>query len=130
MSDNIPSPAGQSPEAVWLLYEMNGGIISTPELAVKVGEALCETHYGPQELERQKPLSAVDKGNYWRVEGSWNRGGKIDGPGAFFLSIQKRDGLITDLGQWRSVQRGPLPGSKKWWAQFGSKDSKGSGQSQ
>jgi hypothetical protein len=121
--DKIKPIPDASPEAVWLLYEMNGGIISKPELAVKIGEALCETHYGLQELERQKPLSAVDKGTYWRVEGSWNRNEKI-GPSAFFLSIQKRDGLITDLGQWRHMPPSPLPGSKKWWAQFASKDPK------
>jgi|SRR5579864_115630 len=104
-----PAPNAQS-ESIWLMYEMNGGVISKPDLAVKIGEALCETHYGTAELQRQKPLVATDKGTYWRVEGSWNRDGKIDDKGAFFLSIQKRDGLITDLGQWAPVPRG-FPGS-------------------
>lgn len=103
MSDdsNTDRPAAShSPETIWLMFEMNGGVVSTTELAVKIGEALCEAHYGAEELRRQRPLHVTDKGTYWRVEGSWNRNGEIDDLGAFFLSIQKRDGLVIDLGQW------------------------------
>ena len=122
--DEIKPFPKQTPEGVWLMFGMNGGIISTSDLAVKIGEALCEAHYGKSELDRQKPLLAINKETYWRIEGSHNRDGNMEGSGAFFLSIQKRDGLITDLGQWAHLPRGPAPGSKKWFAQFESKDVK------
>jgi hypothetical protein len=80
--------------------QMRGGLICTPELAVQIGEALCEAHYGKAELIRQRPLRAVDKGSCWRVEGIFNRDGNIQGSGHFFLSIEKYDGRVTDIGTW------------------------------
>jgi hypothetical protein len=80
--------------------QMQGGLIRSAELAVQIAEALCETHYGRDELVRQKPFFAVDKGNYWRVEGNLNRDGKIQGKGNFFLSIEKYDGRVIDIGTW------------------------------
>jgi hypothetical protein len=43
-------------------------------------------------------ISVTDKDTYWRVEGNWNRDGEIEGTGAFFVSIEKYDGRVTDLG--------------------------------
>jgi len=80
--------------------QMQGGLIRTAELAVQIAEALCAAHYGKDELEQQKPLLAIDKENRWRVEGSFNRDGKIVGGGNFFLSIEKYDGRVTDIGRW------------------------------
>src|SRR5215472_17880843 len=77
-----------------------GGVVFGSDVAQKIAELLCEAHYGAQELARQKPLSVADKETYWRVEGSWNRDGKSEGPGAFFVSIDKYDGRVTDFGQW------------------------------
>jgi hypothetical protein len=74
-----------------------GGLIYTAELAEKIGEVLCEAHYG--DLSRQMPLSVVDKETYWRVEGNWNRHGKLDGPGPFYISIAKDDSRITAIGE-------------------------------
>ena len=78
---------------------IRGGIIFSSDLAQNVAELLCEAHYGTEELARQKPMSVTDKDTYWRVDGSWNRDGKIEGPGAFFVSIQKYDGRVTEFGQ-------------------------------
>jgi hypothetical protein len=75
-----------------------GGIVFDADLAIRIGELLCEAHYGADSLERQRPLTALDKGSYWRVEGSWNRDRKIDGIGAFHLSMDKRDGRVTRFG--------------------------------
>lgn len=90
-----------------LLQEMNGGIVFSAELAVKIAEALCEAHHGKLELERQRPFVATDKGDTWRIEGSFNRDRKIEGRGAFFASIQKRDGRLTDLGTVAVIHQVP-----------------------
>jgi len=80
-----------------------GGVIYDAPLAIRLGELLLEMHYGRSELDRQRPLTAEDKGDYWRVEGSWNRDRKIEGSGAFYLSVRKSDGFVTDLGIWAIV---------------------------
>ncbi len=49
------------------LEEMNGGVVHSADLAVKLVEVLC-------------------------------RDGKIEGPAEFFVSIDKKDGRIRDLG--------------------------------
>lgn len=72
-------------------------IIPDGDLAVRIGELFCEALY--DDLSRQNPLSAADRGTYWRVEGSWNREGMMEGPGEFFLSIVKADGRVSDIGE-------------------------------
>src|SRR5579883_1058047 len=101
MSEDSSNPfAVASGDVMLFMTKMTrGGIVFSSDLAQKVAELLCEAHYGPQELARQKPLSVTDKETYWRVEGSWNRDGKVEGPGAFFVSIDKYDGRATDFGQ-------------------------------
>lgn len=75
-----------------------GGVIYDAEVARKIGEILLEAHYGKEEFERQRPLVVEDKASYWRVEGSWNRDQKIEGNGAFFLSITRYDLRVLDIG--------------------------------
>jgi hypothetical protein len=101
MSDDPENPfAVASSEMMLFMTQIaRGGIVFSGDLAVKLAELLCEAHYGNEEFARQKPLSVTDKDTYWRVEGSWNRDGKIDGPGAFFVSIEKHDGRVTDFGK-------------------------------
>ena len=101
MSDDSSNPfAVASGDVMLFMTKMTrGGIVFSSDLAQKFAELLCEAHYGVQELARQKPLSVTDKETYWRVEGSWNRDGKSEGPGAFFISIDKYDGRVTDFGQ-------------------------------
>ena len=72
-------------------------MIDDADLAQRIGELLCDAHY--HDLSRQKPLSVVDKGSYWRVEGNWNRGGIADGPAEFFLSVDKSNGRVMDIGE-------------------------------
>lgn len=100
MSDNSPAPEPELGERTLILMGMHGGLIATAELAVKMGEILCEAHYGKEGLATLKPLFAVDNGSYWRVEGSLNRDGKVQGYGNFYLSIDKYDGRVTDIGCW------------------------------
>jgi hypothetical protein len=76
----------------------SGDLLSDKDLAIRVAELLCEAHYG--DLREQMPLSVTDGGDYWRVEGNRNRDGTINGPAEFFLSIEKRDGRVTDFGQY------------------------------
>lgn len=108
MSDGPTKPFPEaSGKTMLLLHQMHGGLISTADLAIKIGEVLCEAHYGKDELERQRPLFAVDNGARWRIEGSWNRDRKIDGRGAFFVSIEKYDGRVTDIGAWWNYRPHP-----------------------
>ncbi len=94
-------PTSDAPSTTVMLIQMTrGGVIFNAELARKIGENLLESHYGDGELNRQRPLIVTDKGDHWRVEGSWNHDQKIPGAGAFFLSIQKSDGRVIDLGRW------------------------------
>ncbi len=72
-------------------------IIVDGSLAIRIGETLCEALY--DDLSRQQPLFAIDKGDYWRVEGSWNRNGEIEGIAEFFLSIEKVDAKVTEIGE-------------------------------
>jgi NTF2 fold immunity protein of polymorphic toxin system component len=101
MSDDSNKPfAVASGETMLFMTKMiRGGIVFSSDLAQKLAEVLCEAHYGERQLVRQKPLSVTDKDTFWRVEGNWNRDGKLDGPGAFFVSIDKYDGRVTDFGQ-------------------------------
>jgi hypothetical protein len=80
--------------------QMQGGLIRSADVAIQIAEVLGEAHYGMEEFARQKPLIAVDNGSYWRVEGSLNRDGKSQGRGNFFLSIDKYDGRVVDIGTW------------------------------
>jgi len=97
-----------SGEATLVFTKMiHGGVVFTEDIAIKIGEVLCEGHYGKEELARQRPLLAFDKETHWRVEGSWNRDGKIEGDGAFFISIEKYDGRVTDIGKWHPYRAHP-----------------------
>lgn len=92
MSDNAHAPertADDKPPVT--------GIVSDPGLAERIAELLLEAHYGKDQVSRQKPLTITDKGDYWQIDGSWNRDRKIEGEGPFFLSILKRDGRVIDL---------------------------------
>jgi hypothetical protein len=100
VSDESPPPNSNVEKGILFLMQMQGGLVCTPELAVQIAEALCEAHSGKDELARQKPFISIDKGDHWRVEGSWNRDGKLPGKGNFFLSIDKYDGRVTDIGTW------------------------------
>jgi hypothetical protein len=97
----IHPPAPDAPSTSVMLIQMaRGGVVFDAELARRIGEKLLAAHYGADELARQRPLLVQDRGDHWRVEGNWNRDQKIPGPGAFFLSIQKSDSRVIDLGRW------------------------------
>lgn len=81
-----------------LLIDMaRGGVVFSGDVAIKIGELLCEAHYG--DFSRQSPLVVQDKQTCWRVEGSWNRDGSAQGPGPFYMSIQKYDAQVIDFGE-------------------------------
>jgi hypothetical protein len=100
-------PVASRPAGLIMTQATRGGVVFSSELAIKLAEMLCEAHYGADDLARQRPLSAVDKDTHWRVEGSWNRNREIDGPGAFFVSIEKYDGRVIDFGEWFCYQPHP-----------------------
>jgi NTF2 fold immunity protein len=107
-SDHPPNPpAATTGAGLFFAEAIHGGLIFNAELARKIAEHLCEAHHGAEELTLQKPLSVADKGTYWRVEGSRNRDGKVEGIGAFFASIEKSDGRVTDFGLWYRYQPHP-----------------------
>lgn len=101
MPDKPTEPfALASGEGMLLMTKMTrGGVVFSSDLAVKLAEVLCDAHYGEAELARQKPFIVTDNDTYWRVEGRLNCDGAIDGPGAFFVSIGKYDGRVTDFGR-------------------------------
>ena len=74
-----------------------GGVVGSSDLAIKIGELYCSSHFC--DVQHQAPLTAVDKETYWRVEGNWNRGDKVNGSGPFFISIEKYDGRVTEIGE-------------------------------
>ena len=107
MSEASPIPNRTKPASfppysrmVEMINMARGGVVFDAELARAIGETLFEHHYGGDELKRQTPLIVEDKGDYWRVEGGWNRDFKLDDNGPLFLSIHKYDGRVFDLGQW------------------------------
>jgi len=93
---NIPPEPGSS-RMVWFTNITHGGMIPNAELACQIGELLLAAHYGKDELELQRPLTATDKGDHWQVDGSRNRGPADQGHGPFHLAIRKYDGRITDI---------------------------------
>ncbi len=105
LSDTV-DPTGPS-GMLRLINMARGGIVFDVELARSLGELLLEAHYGNAELERQQPLMVIDKGEYWQVGGSWNRDRKIAGHGAFFMSVQKFDGRVSEIGVWAIARPNP-----------------------
>jgi hypothetical protein len=95
-----PDQAGRdhSDACMLLLNSLGrGGLIFSAGLAKRISEVLCDAHYG--DLSRQLPLSVVDNETCWRIDGNWNRDRKLDGPGPFFISIEKSDGRVTEIGE-------------------------------
>jgi hypothetical protein len=97
------SPAGHA--SLLLAGAVHGGVIVDAEHARSLAELLLHRHWGKAELERQRPLIVEDKGDCWRVEGSWNRERKIDPAeplgvvkGPFYVTFWKYDGRVIDFG--------------------------------
>ena len=76
---------------------LNGGVISTADVAVKMAELVVAHLYGEDEVTRQRPFEAKDEGDHWHVEGSWNRDRRTEGEGAAKIWIRKRDAKIMDM---------------------------------
>lgn len=105
LSDTVDPTA---PTGMLRLINMaRGGVVFDVELARRLGELLLEAHYGKAQLERQQPLMVIDKGEYWQLGGSWNRDRKIAGHGAFFMSVQKFDGRVSEIGVWAIARPNP-----------------------
>lgn len=92
---------------VWLTNAAHGALISSADAACRLAEVLLEAHYGKAQVERQRPLRASDKGDYWRVDGSQSLTGKQEGLGPFFMSIKKYDGAVTDFGVYYDYKPHP-----------------------
>jgi hypothetical protein len=97
-SENDQVDPDRSAAGMLILINLaRGGVIFSGDLAVKIGEVLCDAHYG--DLPRQLPLRVLDKDTYWRIEGNWNRDRQAEGQGPFFLSINKFDGRVIEIGE-------------------------------
>lgn len=82
---------------IYLLGVLNGGVVNNQELAIGIAELVVSNVYGQEELERQRPLTALDQSDRWLVEGSYNlerRGGDV---GPLKMWISKSDAQILDI---------------------------------
>jgi hypothetical protein len=76
---------------------LNRGVVNNADLALKIAELLVANAYGPEQLERQRPLSVEEQDDAWVVTGNYNKDRKIEGWGPARVAIKKRDAQITDL---------------------------------
>lgn len=104
---NSPRQPGSS-GMVWLTNVVRGGMVPTADVACRIAEIFLEAHYGKAQVERQRPLVAIDKGDYWRVDGNRPLTGKQEGLGPFFASIKKYDGAVTDFGIYYDYRPHPF----------------------
>ncbi len=82
---------------VHLLMTGGVGVVHTPELAVKLAEALIAGHFGDEQLACQRPMTVADQGDHWMVRGSYNRDHKVGGKAETVVKIRKSDGRVADL---------------------------------
>jgi NTF2 fold immunity protein len=110
MTDGSKSPLAVAPGEglLFMTKLMRGGLVFSGDLAERIAELLFEAHYGKDELARQRPLLVTDKDTYWRIEGSRNRDGKVDGRAELFISIEKYNGRVTDFGGYARLRPHPF----------------------
>jgi len=82
---------------MWLLKILKGGIVTNPEMALKIAELVIANVYSADDLEQQRPLTVSDQSDRWLVEGSYNKDRKIEGWGAAKVVIKKSDGQILEV---------------------------------
>ncbi len=100
--------ADEQEDASIVLHEaLRGGLVTTPELAVKLAELLLVSAYDEQRLEQQKPLIATDQGDRWLIEGSYNKDGKIEGIGPAKIIMLKRNAQVLYLAIPRVMHLSP-----------------------
>ena len=82
---------------VLLTKAYHGGVLTSGATAIGVASAILRGHYGEAELSSQQPLSAMDEGKSWLVEGS-----RVDpdlgGGGTWYIRLMKDDGRVVALG--------------------------------
>lgn len=76
---------------------ISGGIVNSRTVALKMAELLIESLYGPEELQRQAPLSVSETPENWIIEGAYNSDRKEEGFGKVSITIKKRDAQVIDL---------------------------------
>jgi hypothetical protein len=77
--------------------EMQGGVVNNPKIAIDIAELVIANVYGDNEVKLQRPFEVFDESDRWRIEGSYNRDKKIEGPGPIKVWIRKRDAKIIDV---------------------------------
>ena len=76
---------------------------SPPELlgaaatAQHIAAVLADSAGDPDEAVRQQPFTVTDRGETWIVRGSGNADRAVEGPGPFYLEVQKRDARVLDM---------------------------------
>jgi len=94
-------PEYSDDDAKWhvdLISWLKDGIIGTADVALKFAEIVLEYTQGKAELEKQRPLTAFDQGDTWRIQGSWNANGNEAFGGPWRMICRKRDAQILDIG--------------------------------
>jgi hypothetical protein len=105
MTEDSENPSDE--ELLFFTKAIHGGLVFSGDLAEKIAELLFEAHYGKEEPAGQRPLLVTDKDTYWRIEGNWNREGKISGRAELFVSIDKYNGRVTNFGGHARLQPHP-----------------------
>jgi hypothetical protein len=94
---------------------LSGGIVTSGETAIKIAEAVISGYYGDDKLKKSQPLVAVDKDEYWLIQGqAVERAGFQEAgltPGGINIEIMKFDGRIRDF--FEPLRLPPLPEEEK-----------------
>lgn len=76
---------------------ITGGIITKPDVALRIAELLIGAYYGADDLEQQKPLKITDQSDRWLIKGSYEKPPGVEGSGPANVVIMKYDCRVLDL---------------------------------
>mgnify|MGYP002783791512 CR=1 FL=1 len=75
-------------------YRPPAGMVTTPDAAARIAEAVADGIYGEAQIRQQRPYQVTDTPTHWIVRG--NRPQPSVG-GGFEITISKRDGAILHV---------------------------------
>lgn len=74
-----------------------GDLVNDAKTATALTAVLVSNNFGDDVLRRQEPLSASDGGDYWTIEGSFNRDRTSEGVGKLIAKVNKADARVISL---------------------------------
>ncbi|HEY2444880.1 MAG TPA: NTF2 fold immunity protein [Rhizomicrobium sp.] len=89
--------ADQENLSVTLQRVLRGGIVDKPSVARDLAEIILKSGYGKRELDRQRPLVVKDRGDFWQIDGSYNRERRPGAKGSVMIQIAKTDGRVIRI---------------------------------